>query len=269
MTTIKPNIGSGTVIVSAIIVTFLSLLIFGNWIGWDLTWRSFGVTPLHPYFFDTHAVTDQVVCAQKGFDPYHPNSCSSRMFNYPPIWLWLGYFGIDGTDSSWIAVLITVAALAVLVALTKGRSVWDGMVTSFAILSPSMMMGIERGNVDLFILALVGGAALLVAERRPIRMVFAAALIGLAIVLKLYPIFCAALTARFSRSTFFFAVAIAMLSLVYFAAIFAYLPIIKHNTPSIYLLSYGYKVPFLGLDRLLAEAKLDPSDLANTGFRPR
>ena len=67
-------------------------------------------------------------------------------------------------------VPLTVAALGVLVALLKGRSIGEGALTSLAILSPSVMMGIERGNIDLFILALVGGAALIAAEHRPIRM---------------------------------------------------------------------------------------------------
>jgi hypothetical protein len=78
------------------------------------------------------------------------------------------------------------------------------------------------------------------------------ALIGLAVVLKLHPVFCVALAARFSRRTFFFAIALAVVSLAYFAIIFDYLPIMRYNTPSASLLSYGYKVPFLGFDKLLA-----------------
>jgi hypothetical protein len=248
-----PPIGSGTVIVSTIVIVLFVLLYFGNWIGWDLTWRSFGVVPLHPEFFDTHAVTDHAACAAKGFNAYVLNSCDSiSPFNYPPVWLWLGYLGIDGSDSAWLAVLMTVAALGVLVTLLKGRSIWDGVITSLAILSPSMMMGIERGNIDVFILALVGGAALIFAEHRPVRMTAGIALIGLAVVLKLHPVFCVALAARFSRRTFFFAIALAVVSLAYFAIIFDYLPIMRYNTPSASLLSYGYKVPFLGFDKLLA-----------------
>ena len=270
MTSIKssrrgPRIGSGTVIVSTIVIVLFALLYFGNWVGWDLAWRSFGVTPLQPEFFDMHAVTDHAACTAKGFDAYVLNPCDSiTPFNYPPVWLWLGYLGIDGSDSAWLAVLITVAALGVLVTLQKGRSIGEGVITSLAILSPSMMMGIERGNIDLFILALVGSAALIFAEHRPVRMVAAVALVGLAVVLKLHPVFCVALASRFSRRTFFFAVTLAAASLIYFAIISDYLPIIRHNTPSMSLLSYGYKVPFLGFDQLLAEVGRPRTGLANT-----
>jgi hypothetical protein len=57
-----PRIGSGTVIVTTLVVVLFALLYFGNTVGWDLTWRSFGVTPLHPLFFDMHAVTDHAAC---------------------------------------------------------------------------------------------------------------------------------------------------------------------------------------------------------------
>jgi hypothetical protein len=269
MTKTKPthplHFGSGTVIVATIIVTLGTLLFSGSWIGWDLTWRSFGVTPLHPYFFDMHALTDHVACAKQGFNPYELNTCDPLLpFNYPPIWLWLSHLGIDGTDSAWISILMTVATLAVLVKLLKGRSIGDGVFASLAILSPSMMMGVERGNIDLLILAMVGGAALLVAEYRPVRMACAAALVSVAVVLKLYPVFCTALAARLNRGTLFFAVAVAAVSLVYFTAISGYLPVIRTNTPTTFLLSYGYKVPFLGVDQLAAEAHLGPAGLANT-----
>ena len=55
---------------------------------------------------------------------------------------------------------MAASALVVFVALLKGRSMSDGLLASLAILSPSMMMAYERGNIDLLILALVGSAAL-------------------------------------------------------------------------------------------------------------
>jgi Glycosyltransferase family 87 len=261
-----PRIGSGIIIVGVLVSALLVLLCSGYWLGWDPTWRSLGVTPLQPHFFDMHALTDHAACTSKGFNAYALNPCDPRTtFNYPPVWLWLGYLGIDGSDSSWLSVLITVAALGVMITLLKGRSVGDGALASMAILSPSVMMGIERGNTDIFILALVGGTALIMPEQRPNRMPWAVALVGLAIVLKLYPIFCVALAVRFNRRTVLFAAGVATVALVYSAIILDYIPIIRHNTPTTFMLSYGYQVLFLGLDHLRAEAgQLNPIGLANT-----
>ncbi len=261
----QPRIGSGSVIVMVIFISLLFLLCSGYRVGWDATWRSFGVTPLQPHFYDMHAVTDHAACAAGGFNAYVLNVCDpTTMFNYPPAWLWLGYLGIDGTDSVWLSILITAAALGVVITLFKGRSVYNGALASLAILSPSVMMGIERGNIDLFILALVGAAAITIAGPAPNRMPWAVALVELAIVLKLYPLFCVALAARFNKRTLLFAVALAVLSVVYFAFIFDYILIIRQNTPTTFKLSYGYKVIFLGLDHMRAEAGVSPIELANT-----
>ena len=43
-----------------------------------------------------------------------------------------------------------------------------------------------------------------------------------------------------------------------------YLATIRHNTPTTFILSYGYLSAFLGLDHLRAEATLPPFGLADT-----
>ena len=255
MTTIEsirhwPRIGSGTVIVSGVLIVLLIMLCFERLVGWDPTWRTFGVTPLQPPFFDMHVVLDYAACASQGFDAYIPHSCNPTNFNIPPIWLWLGFLGLNGSHSAWLSVAIIAPAFGVMVALLKGRSVTDGALALMAILSPSVMMGVERGNLDLLILALVGGAALIYQEQRIGRMCGTIALISLAIVLKLFPMFSVALAARFNRRTFLFAGLITLFSLAYLAAISKYIPLIRDNVPTTFILSYGYKAPFLGLDHL-------------------
>ncbi|HEY2828106.1 MAG TPA: glycosyltransferase family 87 protein [Pirellulales bacterium] len=260
-----PYIGSGSVIVSATFIALCLLLYLGHLTGWNPTWRTVGVTPLEPHFFDMHAVTDHAECASKGFNAYILNACDPRTpFNYPPVWLWLGGLGIGGADSNWLSILMTGAAFAVMVALLKGRPISDGAVSTMAILSPSVLMGVERGNVDLFIFALVGGAAIILNEQKTSRTLLAGGLIGLAVVLKLYPLFCIALVARLNWRTLAFAAALILVSLVYFGTISDYILIIRQNTPTSFMLSYGFKVPFLGLDHLRAEAGLSPLGLADT-----
>jgi len=211
-------VGSGTVIVVVVLIATLILLCMGQLVGWDATWRSFGVTPLQPHFFDMHVVTEHAACALNGFDAYAATACDpTTKFDLPPIWLSLGPFGINGDDSGWLAVAIAAAALAVMVALLKGRSTGHGLLAVAAVLSPSVMMGVERGNVDLSLLALVGGAALILEEQRNNRIFSAAALAGAAIVLKLYPVFCIAIAARLCRRTLLFSISIATVTLVYLA----------------------------------------------------
>ena len=72
---------------------------------------------------------------------------------------------MNGSDAAWLSILTAVVALAVIVGLSKGRCIEDGILIGAAVLSPSVMMGVERGNTDLLILALVGGAALILKQQ--------------------------------------------------------------------------------------------------------
>ena len=211
-----------------------------------------------------HIIMDYAACAAKGFDAYIPHSCNPKNFNIPPIWLWLGLLGLDSSHSNWLSVAITAAALGVVVALFKGRPATDGALALVAILSPSVMMGVERGNLDLLILALVGAAALIYDDERSKRPSWAVVPIGLAIILKLFPMFCVAIAARCNRRTILFAGTITAFSVVYLADISHYLPLIRQNVPTTFILSYGYKAPFLGFDYLRTQAGLPEIRLADT-----
>ena len=258
------RIASGSVVALGLVATGLTLLALGREVGWDATWRALGVTPLQPPFFDMHVINDYAACARKGVDAYAPQACNVDNFNIPPTWLWLGFLGVDGTDSSWLSVAVIAAATIVMVLLLRGRSWYHGVIALGAMISPSVMMAVERGNLDLLILALVGSAALIYEERRVGRACGAIALLGLGVALKLFPMFCVSLAARFSKQTFVFACATAALSLIYLDLALDYVFLIRRNVPTTFILSYGHKAIFLGVDHIRSEAGLSPIGLADT-----
>src|SRR4029079_696030 len=91
-----------------------------------------------------------------------------------------------------VAVVFLAAALVVLPA---GASARTGVLYGVALCSPAVMLGIERGNVDLTLFALVVGAVLL--AQRSVRGVIAScALLLLAALLKLFPVFAAGFLLR-------------------------------------------------------------------------
>jgi hypothetical protein len=258
------SIGSGTVVALGMGAAAIALLAFGRTVGWDPTWRAFGVTPLQPPFFDMHVINDYAACASKGVDAYAPHACSGVNFNIPPTWLWLGFLGIDGADSLWLSAAIIAVAAIVLVLLLQGRCWSHGVIALGAAISPSVMMGVERANLDLLILALVGLAALMYEEKRAVRACAALAFLCCGVALKLFPMFCLSLAVRFSRQTLIFACALAAFSLVYLDLAFKYILLIRQNVPTTFILSYGYKAIFLGIDRVRSEAGLKPTGMADT-----
>jgi hypothetical protein len=258
------RIGSGTVAALGIVGVGVALLALGRVVGWDPTWRAIGVTPLQPPFFDMHVINDYAACAWKGVDAYAPRACNGVNFNIPPTWLSLGLLGVDGSDSSWLSAAVIAAAMIVMVLLLQGRAWYHGVIAVGAMISPSVMMGVERGNLDLLILALVGSAALIYEERSVGRASGAIAFLGLGFVLKLFPMFCVSLAARFSRQTFIFACVTAALSLIYLYLAMEYVLLIRRNVPTTFILSYGYRAIFLGVDHIRSEAGLSPIGLADT-----
>jgi hypothetical protein len=258
------SIGSGTVVTLGMAGAAIALLALGRFVGWDPTWRALGVTPLQPPFFDMHVINDYAACAWRGIDAYVPQACNVDSFNLPPTWLWLGLLGVDGADSTWLSAAITSAALITMVLLFQGRSWSNGVVALAALLSPSVLMGVERGNLDLLILALVGSAALLYDEERVGLTCTALSFLSVGIALKLFPMFCVSLAARLSRQTLIFAGAIVALSLIYLASTLNYILLIRRNVPTTFVLSYGYKAIFLGVDHIRSEAGLSPMGLADT-----
>jgi hypothetical protein len=258
------SIGAGTVVGLGLVGAAVALIALCQVVGWDPTWRAFGVTPLHPPFFDMHVINDYAACAGKGVDPYAFHACNVDNFNIPPTWLWLGFLGVDGSDSFWLSGAVTAAAMVIMMLLHQGRSWYHGVVALAAMLSPSVMMAVERGNLDLLILALVGSAALIYQEKKVGRACGAIALLGLGIALKLFPMFCISLAARFSKQTFIFTCALATLSVIYLDSAIKYVFLIHRNVPTTFILSYGYKAIFLGVDHILSEAGLSPIGLADT-----
>lgn len=248
----RPRGGTAILAATAALVLFLAVAGLGFGRGWIGAWRLLVVPAADPPFADLHAVTDSIPCAARGIDVYRDGQCDPRRFNYPPVWLLLGRLGIDGADTPWLAVALGTGAVLVLAGLFRGRPVRQGLVGAVGLLSPSVTLAFERGNVDLLIFTLVGGAALLFREAHAVRRWGASALLGGAVVLKLYPVFGVTLLARFTKKTAAVIAALSAFSLLYLAAMAPWLALIRANTPHTSAYAYGYLVPFLALEEELA-----------------
>ncbi len=155
-------------------------------------WGSLGVIPGSVAFGDLRSITSGWECTRRGIDVLPRNPCdqSDRPANYPRIWMSLAFLGL-GTGSTvvlgWLfAAVFFLAAVAV---LPSRASPWAAVVYGVALCSPAVMLGVERGNADIVVFAVVVLAVLL--YRREGRSIASHALILFAAVLKLYPIFAA------------------------------------------------------------------------------
>ncbi len=169
--------------------------------GGHRAWGRFGVRTLSSPFLDMRSVRSAWECARRGVAVLPANPCDplSRPANYPAVWLLPSHLGLGQSSTVPLGVVTAIvffaAALAV---IPRVGDAYDGLVYGLALCSPSVMLGVERGNVDLLIFALVVLAVALL--RRAGRAAIASPLLLLfAAILKLFPIVAAPVFFRLHR----------------------------------------------------------------------
>src|SRR4051812_39835279 len=109
-------------------------------------------------FADLRGVTSGWSCVARGRHviPYNPCDPWGRWFDHPRLWLVPGYLGAGQGQTMKLGVLIGVAfLLCALAVLPREAGPFSGLVYGLALVSPAVMLGIERANVDLVLFCLV------------------------------------------------------------------------------------------------------------------
>ena len=166
---------AGSVVGAGIGLAALVLLTAGYVLGfdWVRSWKTIGLPgALPPPFFDLHIVTDNAArCADADISsyPYLHADCDPwhQVYNYPPVWLLLGKLGITGDHTALLAMLFELPALGLFALLLRGRAVSSGLMALALVLSPSVVIGFERGNIDIAEWVFVCCAALMFSEHAP------------------------------------------------------------------------------------------------------
>lgn len=212
-------------------------------VGREDVWRFFGVPALTPSFADMRTVTHSLECVRQGVNPYIVTTCDpwDRVFNYPRAWLWLAPLGI-GADQTNLAGWAQAALVYFCFALLfRPQTLTTGVLTLLAILAPVILLGIERGNIDLFLFSLlVLGFAVTARAPGIIRNIGRGILIAALTVLKIFPI-AAVIALVHKRGGILPAVAFAVASgiLFYLSLASGDLAMIGRNTPQGTDLSFG------------------------------
>jgi hypothetical protein len=248
----KPHAGS--VVAAGVGLVTLVLVTAGFALGfdWVRSWRVIGFPAALPPFSDLHVVTDNAErCAADGISayPYLHSKCDlwHQIYNYPPVWMLLGDLGIGSRHTALLAMLIELPALALMALLLRGYAVSSGLIALPLVLSPSVVLGFERGNIDILEWVLVCSAALLFSEHRMLRAGAALLLLWLAVAIKFLAVFCATLLIRLRPTSVIVSLLLVAFTLLYLYSLADVLPFIRTITPASPYVSYGYVIVF---DRL-------------------
>lgn len=171
----------------------LFAVVLFSWMTWVHSPRLlvvFGVFNYGTWFIDSYAILATNDALKAGLDPSQPNPFDplGRPHSYSQWWFALGWLGLTRDNNFLFGGLFVVAFLTAALATLRPRDPRDVVVAALCLLSPPVMMAVNRANNDLVVFALVGFAALLVVREARWPALAGASLLGIATGLKFYPV---------------------------------------------------------------------------------
>jgi len=142
-------------LVTVLILYFNCVAIKAQHQGWVSGWKMMGVQSMTPPFIDAELLL-------RSFDDYRagvPIPQVEKKSPYPPIWLWI--FTPTGLSARHAVAVgaIAAAAITVITILFLGElSLLEGIFAALLLISPSFMLGIERGNGDSIVFMVIVSA---------------------------------------------------------------------------------------------------------------
>lgn len=179
--------GGGLVALAVAYGYFLALIALGGHRHWDV----FFVPDLQPAFLDMRSITSAWECTRKGLEVLAGNPCdpTGRPANYPRLWLLLAPLGLGQEATVALGLLAALAFFAAVALILRAASLGEGLVAGAALVSPPVMLGVERGNADLIVFALLVVSLLLLHSRGWTPRLAGQGTLLLAAMLKLFPAF--------------------------------------------------------------------------------
>jgi hypothetical protein len=201
----------GRWIVGGALVVYFATIGLGALRGdYAASWVRLGVAPMYVVagrahsgtvpFGDTHNLLAAVDCARAGFDVKRENPCDihGRPLVYSRAWLLLQSSPITREDTIAIGVLIALSFFCTFFVFLGRIDLVAGALYSALLCSPSIMLGVERGNTDLIVFQLVAWAVLMLSRGWGGYSAYGLILIGG--ILKFFPIAGLATLLRETRS---------------------------------------------------------------------
>lgn len=162
-------------------------------------WTRLGIAPIPIPFADSRAVASGWECTHRGLNVLLQNPCDpyKRVMQYPKLWMLPAAWGLGSGAANWLGLLNAVAVLgAVVLVIGRLTRAWEALLYLALLLSPPVVLLLERGNVDGLIFAMVCLGVLAWAARGVAIRAVGLGLILLASMLKLYPLVVAWVLAR-------------------------------------------------------------------------
>lgn len=151
--------------------------------------RRLGIFDQGMWFLDSYAILASSDAVRAGLDPSQPNPLDvfQRQHSYSNWWFLLGDAGFTRDDNFLIGGSWVVAFLVAAFAGLRPASWRQAALGALALLSPPVVLAVNRANNDLVVYALLAAGLWGLREARPARLLLFALMLVLATGLKFYP----------------------------------------------------------------------------------
>lgn len=209
--------------------------------GYERTWRLWNIPTMTPHFADLRTITHGADAHARGLDPMleNPSDPWRRRLDYPRVWQALYALGVDSRATTALGVAVILLFLIGVCLILQDADPPTLAAVFLGVLSPAVLFGVERGNIDLLMFFLVAVAAVTVRRSA----VAAGTALAAGFVLKLFPLFGAAVLVRSGRTRFRKAAAVlAAFAAAYLFATWSDLRLMREASLQSASLSYGLDV---------------------------
>ncbi|HEX2852881.1 MAG TPA: hypothetical protein VHO24_06565 [Opitutaceae bacterium] len=158
---------------------------------WHPGWmRLLGVDHFGVWFLDTHALLAASDAHALGMNPNVTNPLD--FFHQPHVysnwWFALHWFGLDRIDHFWLGATLGFVFLLVAILQVGVRTNRELFLSAVTLTAPSIVLGFNRGNADLFIFIILAAAVPCLLSSRAVVRWSVLAVILFATGLKFYPV---------------------------------------------------------------------------------
>ena len=228
-----------------LITVSISLFVF---LDNDFMIRKWNIPFAYGGFLDSRQLAWASESFAQGYDPLieNPNNPAGHQLNYPRIWHLLFAFGINESHTNLIGSIVVILFFIGIGIFWFSRKFdnFTYLILSIVILSPAVMLGIERSNIEL-ILFFILSLALTINYRSSIS---ALSLFIFASILKLYPVFGFIYLLKENKKRFWI-LFISALGIFFIYAALSFNDFIRvySTTPKLVGSSFGINIWWMGL----------------------
>ena len=218
---------------------FAICLLIGFLRGYSAVWTIWKIPAMIPHFADLRNLTGGAESISLGYDPlyFNPQDPWGRTLNLPRfVQIILSFSKINQDHTTFIGILFILLFFVGIFISLKEIDNTTAIILATVIFSPSVVLGIERCNLDLLIFFLLS-VALCISNFPIISMLF----LLLASFIKLFPVFALSYFFRYAKKTQFVVfIGFTVLFLIYFSLNYSDWPQVFNSTQKGYgVLAYG------------------------------